>query len=158
MSQTTDAISSANFKVEVSDDGSTWTDISGANATVSIDGGDIGVGSQHTAAGAEAIVVSNKKRDPLTISVKAIYTETADEPWKLVRDIYESDSPSLYLRFSPAGGATGDLRYTTAVGGTAAAVPIKSCGYPQLDAGSEDLAMFEFAVMTPGLKSEAISA
>ena len=158
MPQTTDAMSSANYKVEVSDDGSTWTDISGANASVQIDGGDIGVGSQHTAAGAEAIVVSNKKRDPLTITVKAIYTETADEPWKVVRDLYESADPALYLRFSPNGGGTGDMRYTTAVGGTAAAVPIKSCGYPQLDAGSEDPAMFEFSVMTPGLKSEAIAA
>lgn len=157
MAQTTGAISGANYKVEVSDNGTTWTDISGANASVQIDGGDIGVGSQHTALGSEAIVVSNKKRDPLTITVKAIYTETADEPWTVVREAYEGDNPSIYLRFSPNGGGAGDLQYTTAVGGVAAAVPIKSCGYPQLDAGSEDPAMFEFSVMTPGLLEATVS-
>jgi hypothetical protein len=158
MAQTTDAMSGANYKVEVSTNGTAWTDISGANASVSVDGGDIGVGSQHTAAGAEAIVVSNKKKDPLTVTVRCLYTETASEPWKVVKAAYDGADPSLYLRFSPNGGANGDLRYTTAVGGVAAAVPIRSCGYPQLDAGSEDPAMFEFVVMTPGLKEETISA
>lgn len=158
MAQTTDAISGANFKVEVSTDGNTWTDLSGAGATVQVEGGDIGVGSQHTAAGSEAVVVSNRKRDPLTITARCLYTETAAEPWKVVKAAYDGADPSLYMRFSPNGGGAGDLRYTTAVGGTAAAVPIKSCSFPQLDAGSEDPAMFEFSVMTPGLKEETVSA
>lgn len=158
MSQTTDAISSANFKVEVSSDGSSWTDISGAGATVTVDGGDIGVGSQHTASGSEAVVVSNRKRDPRTITVRALYTETAGEPWKVVYAAYVGADPSIYLRYSPNGGGAGDLQYTTAVGGAAAAVPIKSCSMPQLDAGSEDPAMFEFSVITPGLLEATVSA
>jgi hypothetical protein len=158
MAQTTDAMSSANYKVEVSSNGTAWTDISGAGATVSVDGGEIGVGSQHTAAGAEAVVVSSKKRAPRTVNVRCLYTETAGEPWKVVNAAYLAADPKIYVRFSPNGGADGDLRYTTSIGGVAAAVPIVTCGMPELDAGSEDPAMFEFSVMAPGLLEETIAS
>lgn len=158
MAQTTGGMSRANYKVEVSTDGTAWTDISGANATVQADGGDIGVGSQHTAASGEAVVVSNKKREPITVTASCLYTEVTSEPWQVVREVYESDNPLLYVRFSPKGGGAGDLRYTTAVNGVAAAVPLVSCGLPELDVSSEDPAMFEFSVMAPALLKETISA
>lgn len=158
MTQTTTAMSGANSKVEVSTNGTVWTDISGANTTVSVSGGEIGAGSQHTALGTEAVVTSSKKKAPVTVTVKCLYTETTSEPWNVVRGVYDSATPVLYVRWSPAGGGTGALRYNTAVGGAAAAVPLLTCTLPDLDANSEDPAMFEFSVMTPGIKQETVSS
>ena len=156
MAQTTGAISVAGYKVEVSTDGASWTDISGQAATVSPDGGDIKVGSQHTAEGSQAVVVTSNKQEPITLNVKALYTEVTGEAWKVVDAIYRGDDKRLYLRYSPAGGNAGDLRFVTAVNGAAAAVPLVSCLPPDVDAGGEDPAMFEFSVMTPGLLSESV--
>jgi hypothetical protein len=158
MAQTTGAIAQAGFKVEVSTDGSSWTDVSGTAATVAADGGEIKVGNQHTAEGDQAVVVSSNKAEPITLTAKALYTEAVGEAWAVVDAVYRAADKRIYMRYSPAGGNEGDLRFVTAVGGVAAAVPLVSCLPPEMDAGGEDPAMFEFSVMTPGLLSEAVPA
>lgn len=158
MAQTTGAISQAGYKVEVSTNGTSWTDVSGSAATVSPDGGDIKVGSQHTAEGGQAVVVTTNKAEPITLTVKALYTEEAGEAWAVVDAVYRGDDKRLYLRYSPAGGNEGDLRFVTAINGAAAAVPLVSCLPPDVDAAGEDPAMFEFSVITPGLLSEEVPA
>ncbi len=157
MAQTTAAISQAGFKVEVSTNGSSWTDISGQACTVTEDGGDVKVGNQHTAYGSEAVVVSTNKTEPRTLTVKSLYTEEATEAWKVVRAQYVATTKTIYMRYSPKGGNPGDLQYTCAVGGVAAAVPIVSFVAPELDASAEDPAMFEFSVMTPGLLEATVA-
>lgn len=158
MAQTTGAIPVSSYKVEVSTDGSSWTDVSGQAAGVTVDGGEVSVGSQHTALGDEAIVVSANKVAPRTITVRSVYSETTGEAFAVVWAAYVAAAKSIYLRFSPAGGGTGDFLYTCAVGGVAAAVPIVSCTLPELDSSGEDVALFEFSVMTPGLLKAAVSA
>jgi hypothetical protein len=158
MAQTTDAISVAGFKAEVSPDGTSWTDISGTAATVAVDGGDAKVGVQHTAEGGQPVVVPANKTEAVTVTVRALYTETTGEAWKVVDAAYQGADKKIFLRWSPAGGATGDLQYTTAAGGAAAAGAIVNCLPPELDAGGEDVAMFEFSVMAAGLVSAAVSS
>lgn len=158
MAQTTDSMASAGFKVEVSTDGTSWTDVSGTASAVTVDGGDVKVGSQHTAEGDEAVVVTSNKVEPRTVTVKSLYTETETEAFSVIHAAYASASKKIFLRWSPAGGGVGDLRYTCAVGGSAAAVPIVSCTLPELDTGTEDPAMFEFSVMTPGLLKAVIAS
>lgn len=157
MAQTTGAIPVSGYTVEVSTNGSSWTDISGAAATVSIEGGDNKVGVQHTADGNEALVVSGNKVDPRTVTVRCVYTETAGEAFAVVWAQYEADDKKIYLRWSPKGGADGNFQYACGVGGVAAAVPIVSCTLPEMDAGGEDVALFEFSVMTPGIVKSAVS-
>ena len=157
MAQTTAGIPVSGFKVEVSTNGSAWTNISGAAATVTIEGGDNKVGTQHTAEGAEAIVVSGNKIDPRTITVRSVYTEESGEAFAVVWAQYVATDKVIYLRWCPKGGGAGDFQYTCAVGGAAAAVPIVSCTLPEQDAGAEDVALFEFSVMTPGLLKSAVS-
>lgn len=157
MAQTTGAISQAGFKIEVSTDGTSWTDISGAASTVAVEGGEYGVGEQMTAEGAEAVVVPSGKRSPVTVTVNALYTETALEAFAVVRARYEGEDPTIFLRWSPKGGAVGESRLTCAVGGVAALVPIVTCNLPELDATSEDPALFEFSVRAPGLLRATIS-
>lgn len=158
MAQTTTAMSQANFEVEVSNDGTSWTSIAGQATTVSLSGGEQKIGSQHTADGEQAVVVGANKVEPITVTVKTLYTETSAEAWKLVKARYDGTAKTIFLRYSPGGGDSGDLRYSCAVGGAAALVPIVSCLPPDMDAGAEDLAMFEFAVMTPGLLEATISS
>lgn len=156
MAQTTAAISQSGFKVEVSTDGSSWTDVSGSVATVTVDGGDVAVAVQHTAEGDEALVVSGGKQEPRTITCKAVYTENATEAFVKVWTQYISTDKRIYMRWSPAGGQTGEFRYAAAVGGVAAKVPVVSCSLPELDAGGEDVALFEFSVMAPGILKETV--
>ena len=158
MAQTTGAISQSGFKVEVSTDGTSWTDISGQASNVTVDGGDVPVGEQMTAEGGEAIVVSSNKLEPRDVTVRSVYTEGATEAFEVVYARYTGSDKSIYLRWSPAGGVAGDNQYTCAVGGSAAAVPITSCTLPELDAGSSDIALFEFTVKTPGIAVADVSA
>lgn len=157
MAQVTGAIAKSVYKAEVSLDGSTWTDVSGAAATVSISGGDVLVGQQHTADGSEAIVTTSNKVDPRDVTIRAVYTETDSEPWDVVWTRYQGADKTIYVRWSPAGGASGDKRYACAVGGSAAAVPITACMMPDHDSGSGDPALFEFTVRTPGILEETVA-
>lgn len=157
MAQTTTGMAVSGFKVEVSTDGNSWTNVSGQAAAVTVEGGDNKVGSQHTADGAEAIVVSGNKTEPRTVTVRSVYTETTGEAFAVVWAAYTAASKVIYLRWSPSGGGAGDFQFTCAVGGSAAAVPFVSCTLPELDAGGEDVALFEFSVMTPGLLKSAVS-
>ena len=129
MAQTTAGIPVSGFKVEVSTNGSAWTNISGAAATVTIEGGDNKVGTQHTAEGAEAIVVSGNKIDPRTITVRSVYTEESGETFATVWAQYIATDKVIYLRWCPKGGGAGDFQYTCAVGGAAAAVPVQAYVY-----------------------------
>lgn len=158
MAQTTAAIPVSGFKVEVSTDGSSWTDISGQASTVTVDGGDIPVGEQMTATGSEAIVVSSGKVEPRSVTVRSVYTEESGEAFETVYAVYAGADKVIYLRWSPKGGGTGDVRYTCAVAGAAAAVPMVSCSLPELDAAGDGVALFEFSVRTPGLLKAEVTA
>jgi hypothetical protein len=150
MAQTTAAVDRASFKVETSNDGSTWTDISGAAATVQTSGGDQLIGSQNTADGNAPVVVGSTKTQPFTVTVSCVYTETASQPFELVESRFFAATKTIYLRWSPRGGASGEKQFTCTNGaGTAFACPIQSVSLPDLDAGSGDVAMFSFAVQTP---------
>lgn len=156
MPQTTGFDTRAAFKVEVSTNGSTWTDISGQANNVTVEGGDQMIGEQNTADGVAPIVVGANKVEAKTVTVSAVYTETAGESWRLVKDRYDGASKTIFLRYSPRGGATGERRYVCANdANTAIAAPIINCNEPEGDASSGDPLLFEFSVRTPKLFEEA---
>lgn len=157
MAQTTGAIARSGFKVEVSVDASTWTDISGAATNVTNDGGDALTGDQMTAEGMYAIVTAGNKTEPRNITISAVYTETAGESWKVVYARFVGTDKRIAVRWSPAGGKTGDQRLGTSIDALGAdIVPIVSCTLPELDASSGDPALFEFVVRTPAIYSETV--
>lgn len=158
MAQTTTAIPQSAYEVEVSVDGTTWTSIKGSAATVAISGGEQMVGTQHTAEGATAVVVPSHKTNPVTVTVRCLYTETAAESWKTVKARYDGAAKTIYFRYSPMGGQATEERYTAAINGAAAACPIVTCLPPDMDAGAEDPAMFEFSVLCASLLEATISA
>lgn len=135
MAQTTDGISAANMEVEYSTDGTTYTDFSGFASAVEPDGGERKVGKGFTFDGDTPLLVKGK-RESIALKVKAVYTEGASEIFEIVRAAYEAGS-DFWLRYSPAGGATGDFQYT-------AKGIITSAPYPMGEAESEDPIMLEF--------------
>ena len=157
MAQTTGAIAESIYKIEVSLNGSSWTDISGQANTVEPSGGDQQTGKQFTANGNVPIVTNSNKTDAVTVKCNIVYTETAGEGFMLVYAQYISTSKVIYLRYSPAGGTTGQKRYVCAnAANTAIAVPIIMCLPPKVDAATGDPAMVEFSVLTPQLYQEVV--
>jgi hypothetical protein len=157
MAQTTTADVRAGFKIEVSTDASSFTDISGQANNVSQDGGEQLTGSLHTADGAAAIVTGANKTEPITLTISCVYTETAAQAWRLVKDRYDGAAKTIAVRYSPRGGAQTERRYVTANdAGTAIVVPIINCILPEGDASSGDPLVFEFSVITPKLLEEAV--
>lgn len=159
MAQTTGAIARSGFKVEVSVNGTDWTDISGAAATVTNDGGEALVGDQMTAEGMYAIVTPGNKTEPRNITVSCVYTEVATtEPWDVVYGRFVGTAKTVAVRWSPAGGGVGKFRYGTSIDAAGPdLVPIVSCTLPELDATSGDPALFEFVVRTPAIYKETIT-
>ena len=155
MAQTVYGLPRSNFQVQVSVDGVTWTDISGAAATVQRSDGDQMIGEQNTADGASPVVTGSNKKAAETVTVRALYTEQAGEAWKTVHERYRGADKTIFLRWAPKGGigtVAGNAVFTCASdAGTPLKAPIVNCTLPDLDAGSGDPAMFEFSVRTPSV-------
>ena len=159
MAQTTAAIPQSGFKLEVSLDNTTWTDITGSAATVEVGGGEAQIGEQMTADGEYAIVTAGQKITPYDITCRCVYTETSLQPWKLVSVQFYSAAKTIYLRWSPAGGAIGTQRFTASKdGANPGLVSIVSCNPPALDASSGDPALFEFSVRAPAILEAVIAS
>jgi hypothetical protein len=157
MAQTTTADNKAGFKVEVSTDASSFTDISGQGATVKVSGGDQLTGEQNTADGSAPVVTNANKVGSKTVEVSCLYDETAAHAWRLVKDRYDGAAKTICVRYSPRGGASAERRYVTANdAGTAIIVPIINCNEPEVDAGDGGPLMFTFSVITPKLLEEAV--
>lgn len=157
MAQITGAVSETIVKLEVSVNGTNWTDVSGALASFENSGGDILIGEQMTADGEEAIVVSSLKMAPRDLTFGVVYTEGTNDPFKVIFDVYQGTTKLLYVRWSPRGGAATQKRYVTSVAGVAAAVPVVSCQMPGHDPGGSGVALASFSVRTPGILEETIS-
>lgn len=158
MAQTIGAQARSNFKVEVSVNGTSWTDISGAAASVTPSGGEQHIGEQNTADGSAPVVTGSNKVASRTLEVNCLYTELAGEAWKVVVARYNGADKTIYLRYSPMGGKTGDQRFVCARDDdTAVLVPIVNCLPPETDASTGDPLMFTFSVQTPKVKEETIS-
>jgi len=158
MAQTTAANARSNFQVEVSTDGTAWTDISGAAASVTPSGGEQHIGEQNTADGEAPVVTGSNKVASRTLEVNCLYTETSGEAWKTVVARYNGSAKTIYMRYSPEGGASGDQLFTCADdAGSAFAAPIVNCLPPEGDASTGDPLMFTFSVQTPKLAESTVS-
>lgn len=160
MPQTTGAIPRSNFQVQVSVNGTSWTDISGQAVTVQRSDGEQMIGEQSTADGMSPVVTGSNKKAAETVTVSAVYTEGATEAYEIVAGRYRGATKTIWLRWAPKGGigtVAGNNLYTCANdAGTAIAVPIINCAIPDLDASSGDPAMIEFSVRTPNI-SESVT-
>jgi len=140
MAQTSDGMSMANAKIEISEDGNTWTDISGFANSISPDGGELQTGEAYTFDGENAIITTGKK-EPLDITFSIVYTEGATDAADVIRGYYDNKT-NCYIRWSPAGGNSGDKQFT-------AQGYIVNPVLPGGEAGSADPVLIEITLRTP---------
>ena len=114
MAQTTRAMSGRSAYIAWSTGGTTFTDISGWSNSVNVDGGERNTGSAFTA-DTDTPIVLRGKREPLGVTVRALYTEVSTDPYKRFETAYEGAS-DFYIRWAPAGNTSGNMQYTTSAG------------------------------------------
>lgn len=127
MAQTTNSIWGGAAKVEISTNGSSWTDISGHANKVSPSGGDRQTGKAYTFDGEYPIVKVGKMNERET-RVDIIYTEETNDAFEKARAQFEAaGGGTMYARWSPAGGSVGEFLFTTDAGF------VKDFSYPEVD-------------------------
>ena len=114
MAQTTSGKSARNVYVEFSTNGSSWTDCSGWANEIKWDGGERDTGNTKTFDG-DTPVHTRGKLNESSIVLTAIYTESASEVARLAHAAWKAGT-DFYLRFTPLGNTTGNIRYTSSAG------------------------------------------
>lgn len=133
MPQTTTAMNVAETVVELSVDGTTWTNVSGSLNKVEVSPQTIDSGMAATLEGQYKVVRSGKY-NPVEAAVKLLYTETAGEAYEIVYSRKNIPGNTLWLRWTP-GGYNGDKRFYSAdANGNKAAGRITEFPYPGADA------------------------
>lgn len=102
MAQTENAKDFTEAIVFISADGSTWIDVSGHGASVSVDGGERPVGEQHTFSGVKPIVKPGKP-GKVALTVRYVYTEEDNDPFDIARTQYDTASGLFYVQYSVDG-------------------------------------------------------
>lgn len=148
MPQTTDGITAVDMSLELSANGTTWTDVSGFSTSVEPDGGARKVGETFTLEG-DTPIISKGKRESIDLKCKIVYTEGASDAYALVRTAYDNNTP-LYARYSPKGGGSGTKIYTSGPG------IVTECPYPGGEAESEDLILVEFTIKVATLTESTV--
>lgn len=138
MTQTASAISGKDCFISFGTNTASLTDISGFTGSVEVSGGERDTAGTKTFDGDTAILTAGK-RNPITVTARAVYTETASEPYKLAVSCYENGT-ACYIRWSPKGDDAAELRYTTSAG------YIKNPVYPSASADSADAMMIEIVL------------
>lgn len=114
MTQTTAAITMRAVKVEVSTDNTNWTNISGEFNSIENSGGEIGTGEVYTADG-DYPIVGIGKIAMMETKLKVVYVETSGSAWNAFWDAYKNGT-DIYVRYSPKGGNSGNLLFTSGKG------------------------------------------
>jgi|SRR5581483_11778806 len=135
MAQTTGGMAGAAAQIEMSTNGSSWTDISGFANSVEPDGGDRDIGSVFTFDGDTPILTSGKRKE-MTIKANIVYTEGGSEAFETYRQAYENNT-RFYLRWTPAGNTSGKFQFISSAGFA------KSAPYPGVKADDADALLFE---------------
>jgi hypothetical protein len=134
-------------KVEISTNGTTWTDISGYTNKIEWDGGEREI-AEASVFGEDVAKIAPGKRSPVEITVTVAYDESTSSPLETLQSAYESSS-TLQVRWSPTGGVTGSKRYS-AIGYVT--TPIVPAG----DAEASDVLMVEFTLKAPEITVETV--
>lgn len=127
MTQTTGSIWGGAAKVEISVNGSAWTNISGHSQKVSPSGGERQTGEAYTFDG-EGPIVKVGKKNSREMRVDIIYTEATLDAFEVARAQFDATGGgTMYVRWSPSGGTGGTKLYTTDAGF------VKEFQYPEVD-------------------------
>lgn len=130
-------------KVEISTNGTVWTDSRALAAGISIGGGERQIAEFHNFA-QRIPQLTTGNLAALEVTMKAAYTEGASDIFEKARVAYETPS-DLYIRYAPLGGQTGQFLFTTDAG------VVKNPPYPGGESGNADPMTLEVQLTTPKL-------
>jgi len=136
-------------KVEVSTNGTTWTDVSSSMAAVEMDGGERDVGSV-TAFGQDYPSVGVGPRKEVKVKLKVIYDEGTSGAFETLRAAYENGT-NVYVRWSPLGGTSGKFQYATDPG------YVTVFSYPSGESESANPILVEVEVVTPKVTKSVVA-
>lgn len=109
---TANAITSADYKIEYSANGTTgWVDWSTFVTQIDSTDGDVALVLLRTFADNVPDILRGKK-NTLKATLKCVYTEAAAEPGDVLYTAQDT-GVSVYLRASPRGGQTGEQQFTS---------------------------------------------
>jgi len=99
-------------KVQYStNNGASWTDITDYVASITMDGGTRQTGVAYTF-GAESGIVGHGKTEPVTVTLRVLYTEESNSPARVAYNQYASKGQFM-VRWFPESGDLGELGYQT---------------------------------------------
>lgn len=148
MAQTTGAVSARNSVLEMSTNGTAWTDISGF--ATSIEPGESARQFEETYTfDGDAPIVTTGKKESVEITAKVVYTEGSTDAFEVVRAAFENQTP-VYFRWAPKGTATGNFRFTTSEG------KVLTFKYPMLDASSAEAIPCELTIRCSSITKSVI--
>lgn len=154
MTQTTAGLAFTKAQVWISDDAKvTWFNISGVGAAVAPSGGERSAGEQNTFDGALPIVKGGD-RASTTLTVRFIYTEEAADTgiFDMIRTVHASESPSLWVQYTPSGAPAGDTFFWFSADGV-----LTNLTHPGGEAGPGDPILCEFVVKCAELAKDTAS-
>jgi len=153
MAQTTNAVTQSCAKVEISSNGSDWTDISGNTQSITPGEQTLMSGEAYTFDG-DTPIIKGGKREPMESEVVIIYTEADAEAYEQARVIFEASNCGnvIYLRYSPAGGDAGEEQLTSTEG------TIVSFTYPPASASEAGPIIGGFTVKHGGFTTTIVSS
>jgi hypothetical protein len=108
-----DFMSACGFEVEYSTDFAAWTVVDSFFGILTPSQQTRASGEFHVF-GADVPRLTMGARSSVTIDSTFLFTNAAADPFTIMRAQHTTDCAApLYLRWSPAGGAVGDLQFTT---------------------------------------------
>ncbi len=131
----------------------TWVDISGSSTSLDPITQDRLTGEAYTLEGI-APLINGGKMQAFDAVVSFVYTETAGEAWMLIQAAWAAITcdVSFCMRWSPAGGATGDLQFT--ITGSV----MSGITYPNMNAGEGGPILAGFKVRGATITQAVIAA
>ncbi|HRF49104.1 MAG TPA: hypothetical protein PLC98_15840 [Anaerolineales bacterium] len=110
----TGVITSRDYKIEYSPNGTTgWLDWSGFVSKINFSGGDVQVGKFQPLDTNRPILYPGKS-DSLKATMSVVYTEVVTESYEVLR-LAQRAGTGIFFRWSPRGGQTTELQYTSQV-------------------------------------------
>ena len=145
MPQTSTAMNAVDAVVEVSTDGTTWTNISGSTNKVDVSPQTVDSGEAATFEGDFYLVTSGKKH-PVEATVTILYSETAGEAAAILEGQFNVQANPLYFRYTP-GGYNGNYRFKAA-NSTGNTAPARIVEFPRVsvDAAAGGPQMMTFKI------------
>lgn len=147
MARTGEALSFVDADVEVSQDETTWIDLSPYGSAINTSGGDRATGEINVFDDERPIVRAGKKNSQ-DVTIRYAYTEESGGPFDELRDWDDQPGGEIYVRFWPKGKTAGNYVFTTG------RAYITSFQDPQGEAGSGDPVLCEITVKCEQLEKD----